>query len=150
MKRLIILLLVMFSCKEPIIQNKENISEKINEKYRPQFHFSPPYGWMNDPNGMFFYEDTYHLFYQYYPDDNVWGPMHWGHATSKDLINWKNLPIAIYPDGNNYIFSGSAIVDNDNKSGLGNGINPPIIAFYTNHDMFLERKWNGEDRKSVV
>ena len=144
MKRLIILLLVMFSCKEPIIQNKENISEKINEKYRPQFHFSPPYGWMNDPNGMFFYEDTYHLFYQYYPDDNVWGPMHWGHASSKDLINWKNLPIAIYPDGNNYIFSGSAIVDNDNKSGLGNGINPPIIAFYTNHDMFLERKWNGE------
>ena len=134
----------MFSCKEPITQNEENISEKINEKYRPQFHFSPTYGWMNDPNGMFFFDDTYHLFYQYYPDDNVWGPMHWGHATSKDLINWENLPIAIYPDGNNYIFSGSAIVDNDNKSGLGKGINPPIIAFYTNHDMFLERKWNGE------
>ena len=67
---------------------------------------------------------------------------------SKDLIHWENKPIAIYPDGNNYIFSGSAIVDNENKSGLGNGENPPILAFYTNHDMFLERMWNEtkEDR----
>ena len=92
---------------------------------------------MNDPNGMFYLNGNYHLFYQHYPDDNVWGPMHWAHAISKDLIHWENKPIAIFPDGNNYIFSGSAIVDNENKSGLGNGENPPILAFYTNHpDLF--------------
>lgn len=58
-----------------------------SEKYRPQFHFSPPAHWMNDPNGMVYYRDEYHLFYQYYPDSTLWGPMHWGHAISKDLTH---------------------------------------------------------------
>ncbi|MDG2396649.1 MAG: glycoside hydrolase family 32 protein [Flavobacteriaceae bacterium] len=136
MRKIFITILVFFiSCE------KKEVG--YNEKFRPQFHFSPKLGWMNDPNGMFYINGDYHLFYQYYPDDNVWGPMHWGHAVSKDLIHWKNEPIAIYPDGNNYIFSGSAIVDQENKSGLGNGVNPPILAYYTNHDMLLERFWNG-------
>ena len=57
------------------------------EMYRPQIHFTPKTGWMNDPNGMFYYNNTYHLYYQYYPNSSVWGPMHWGHATSKDLVH---------------------------------------------------------------
>src|SRR4051794_17021355 len=69
-----------------------------SEPHRPQIHFSPKKGWMNDPNGMLYYNNTYHLFYQYYPDSTVWGPMHWGHATSKDLLHWQELPIALYPD----------------------------------------------------
>jgi fructan beta-fructosidase len=104
-----------------------------NEKHRPQLHFSPKEKWMNDPNGMVYYNGNYHLFYQYYPDSTVWGPMHWGHAISKDLIHWENLPIAIYPDSLGYIFSGSAVVDKDNTSGLGTKENPPLVAIYTYH-----------------
>src|SRR5581483_6141962 len=69
-----------------------------HEQYRPQVHFSPPAHWMNDPNGMVDYKGVYHLFYQHYPKATVWGPMHWGHATSTDLIHWNNKPIALYPD----------------------------------------------------
>jgi fructan beta-fructosidase len=109
------------------------------EQYRPQFHFSPPTNWMNDPNGMFYDKGEYHLFYQYYPDGNTWGPMHWGHAVSKDLVNWQNLPIALYPDSLGYIFSGSAVVDRYNTSGLGINNEAPIIAIYTYHNMPAEK-----------
>ena len=105
-----------------------------NEPYRPQIHFSPPAHWMNDPNGLVYYQNQYHLFYQYYPDSTVWGPMHWGHAISADLIQWKNLPIALYPDRLGYIFSGSAVVDSFNTSGFGKNKNIPLIAIYTTHD----------------
>ncbi|MEZ4773055.1 MAG: glycoside hydrolase family 32 protein [Bacteroidia bacterium] len=104
------------------------------EAHRPQFHFSPPSKWMNDPNGMFFYEGEYHLFYQYYPDDVVWGPMHWGHAVSPDLIHWEHLPIALYPDSMGYIFSGSAVVDHQNTSGLAPDGQVPLVAIFTYHD----------------
>lgn len=104
------------------------------EQHRPQFHFSPEKMWMNDPNGMVFYDDEYHLFYQYYPDSTVWGPMHWGHAISKDLVHWEHLPIALYPDSLGYIFSGSAVVDWNNTSGLGTEENPPLVAIFTYHD----------------
>lgn len=110
------------------------------QMYRPNFHFTPKKGWMNDPNGMFFANGYYHLFYQHYPDGNTWGPMHWGHAISKDLIKWEELPIAIYPDKDKYIFSGSAVVDTHNTSGLGTGKNAPIIAVYTLHDMTKEKE----------
>ncbi|HEY4965336.1 MAG TPA: glycoside hydrolase family 32 protein, partial [Puia sp.] len=73
---------------------------------RPQVHFSPQTGWMNDPNGLVYFRDEYHMFFQYYPDSIVWGPMHWGHAVSKDLMHWKQEPIALYPDSLGYIFSG--------------------------------------------
>lgn len=103
------------------------------EKYRPQLHFSPPGAWMNDPNGMVYFEGEYHLFYQHYPDSTVWGPMHWGHAVSEDLVHWTNLPIALYPDSLGYIFSGSAVIDHQNTSGLGDGVHPPMIAIFTYH-----------------
>ncbi len=104
------------------------------EQHRPQFHFTPKEMWMNDPNGMVYYEGEYHLFYQYYPEDTIWGPMHWGHAVSKDLIHWKHLPIALYPDSLGYIFSGSAVVDWNNTSGLGRNGQPPMVAIFTYHD----------------
>lgn len=107
-------------------------SEK--EQYRPDYHFTPAKGWMNDPNGMFFLDGEYHLFYQYYPDSTVWGPMHWGHAVSRDLVNWEELPIALYPDSLGYIFSGSAVYDSENSSGLGTAENPPIVAIFTYHN----------------
>ncbi|RNL84691.1 glycoside hydrolase family 32 protein [Sinomicrobium pectinilyticum] len=102
--------------------------------YRPYFHFTPEEKWMNDPNGMFYYNGYYHLFFQHYPDSTVWGPMHWGHAVSTDLLNWKELPIALYPDESGYIFSGSAVVDHENTSGFGENGAPPVIAMYTIHN----------------
>jgi fructan beta-fructosidase len=111
----------------------------FQERHRPQFHFSPQEKWMNDPNGMFFYGGEYHLFYQHYPDSTVWGPMHWGHAVSKDLVYWEHLPIALYPDSLGYIFSGSAVVDWNNTSGFGQNGQPPLIAIFTYHNMAAEK-----------
>lgn len=113
--------------------------KKYNEPYRPQFHFSPEAHWMNDPNGMVYFEGKYHLFYQYYPEASVWGPMHWGHAVSNDLIHWKHLPVALYPDSLGYIFSGSAVVDKENTSGLGQKGVPPMVAIFTYHDSKAEK-----------
>jgi fructan beta-fructosidase len=104
------------------------------EQYRPAYHFSPAKGWMNDPNGLVYLDGEYHLFFQHYPDSTVWGPMHWGHAVSKDLVNWQELPIALFPDSLGYIFSGSAVYDEKNSSGLGTATNPPLVALFTYHD----------------
>lgn len=111
-----------------------------NEPHRPQIHFSPREHWMNDPNGMVYYKGSYHLFYQYYPGSTVWGPMHWGHATSKDLIHWDHQPIALYPDSLGYIFSGSVVVDYNNTSGFAkNGI-VPLVAIFTHHDPVADKE----------
>jgi len=110
------------------------------ELFRPQLHFSPREKWTNDPNGLVYYQGTYHLFFQYYPSDIIWGPMHWGHATSRDLIHWKQEPIALYPDSLGYIFSGSAVVDSGNTSGLGQNGKPPLVAIFTHHDPAGEKK----------
>lgn len=101
---------------------------------RPNIHFTPEKGWMNDPNGLIYIDGVYHLFYQYYPDNTKWGPMHWGHAVSDDLIKWKWLPIALFPTDEEYIFSGSAILDSNNVSGLGDGSQAPMLLFYTGHN----------------
>ncbi|MBD3917165.1 glycoside hydrolase family 32 protein [Paenibacillus sp. PR3] len=106
-----------------------------NEKYRPQFHFTPPANWMNDPNGMVYFEGEYHLFYQHHPHGTTWGPMHWGHAVSTDLIHWEHLPIAMKPDNNGAIFSGSIVVDWTNSSGLFSE-EPGLVAIFTQADQY--------------
>ena len=100
---------------------------------RPFLHFTPPKGWINDPNGTMFHDGQYHLFYQHYPDDVVWGPMHWGHAVSRDLLMWEHCPIALYPDEVGMCFSGSAVVDEANTSGFGAPGETPLVAAYTSH-----------------
>ncbi len=100
---------------------------------RPKIHLTPETMWMNDPNGMFYENGNYHTFYQHYPKDIVWGPMHWAHAVSRDLINWEHQPIALYPDELGQIFSGSCVYDVDNLSGFGTKENPPVIAMFTSH-----------------
>jgi fructan beta-fructosidase len=110
-----------------------------SEPHRPMFHFTPQKAWMNDPNGMVYYEGEYHLFYQYYPDSTVWGPMHWGHAVSRDLVTWEHLPIALYPDSLGLIFSGSTVVDWKNTSGFGTNGKPPLVAMFTHHLMAGEK-----------
>lgn len=115
-------------------------SPVFNEKHRPQFHFSPPSQWTNDPNGLVFYKDEYHLFYQHYPDSNIWGPMHWGHAVSKDLVKWEHLPVALYPDSLGWIFSGSAVIDINNSSGFGTTKNPPMVAIFSYHSDTLQKQ----------
>ncbi len=136
---------IAISCKQKnskaAVDPQESIvvSEFYQEPYRPQFHFSPPEKWMNDPNGLVYHQGVYHLFYQYYPEDIVWGPMHWGHATSKDMIHWEHKPIALYPDEHGLIFSGSVVVDHQNSSGFGSKEHPPLVAIFTYHDMDAER-----------
>ncbi|MEZ4859578.1 MAG: glycoside hydrolase family 32 protein [Flavobacteriaceae bacterium] len=138
------LFVLFFSCKEKISDKNNavpvvNTKEKYTEPFRPQFHFSPPEKWMNDPNGLVVNNGVYHLFYQYYPEDIVWGPMHWGHAVSNDLIQWEHKPIALYPDEHGLIFSGSAVIDKFNTSGFGTKENPPLVAIFTYHLMEGEK-----------
>ncbi|MDO4807837.1 MAG: GH32 C-terminal domain-containing protein [Coriobacteriales bacterium] len=101
-----------------------------NEPYRDQYHFSVKDGWGNDPNGLVYYKGTYHFFYQFY-DDTVWGPMHWGHATSKDLVHWEEQPMALYPDANGAMFSGCIVADETNVSGLFSSDEGGLVALIT-------------------
>ena len=108
-----------------------------DEDFRPQFHYSAKKNWLNDPNGLVYHKGIYHLFYQYNPKGNSWGNMSWGHAVSRDLVHWRELPVAIPQtlnaagDSIEDIFSGSAVVDTNNTSGFGTRTNPPLVAIYT-------------------
>lgn len=130
------MLIVLLACKGGTEKKDMDHKERqmYTEAYRPQFHFSPAHKWMNDPNGLVYHEGVYHLFYQFYPDDIVWGPMHWAHAVSKDMVHWEHKPIALYPDDKGYIFSGSAVVDKQNTSGFGVDGKIPLAAIFTYHD----------------
>jgi fructan beta-fructosidase len=133
---------VLGSCRQAAQTDQTDTTEQGEEKaevYRPQFHFSPKAHWINDPNGMVYYKGTYHLFYQYHPESSVWGPMHWGHATSKDMVHWQEQPIALYPDSLGYIFSGSAVVDANNTSGFGKNGQVPLVAIFTHHNPKVEK-----------
>jgi len=98
------------------------------EKFRPVYHHTPAYGWMNDPNGMFYKDGVYHLYFQWNPYGSVWANMHWGHSTSTDLMHWNFEGSAIVPDAWGAIFSGSCVVDHNNTAGFGKGA---VVAFYT-------------------
>jgi sucrose-6-phosphate hydrolase SacC (GH32 family) len=102
-----------------------------NEKYRPQFHFTPRENWTNDPNGLVYYKGEYHLFFQHNPFGINWGNMTWGHAVSRDLMHWRQLPNAIEPDELGTIYSGSAVVDWGNTAGFQTGREKVLVAFYT-------------------
>lgn len=103
---------------EPLGPLTEGYAGLYTERFRPQYHYSPPFGWMNDPNGMVYYQDQYHLFYQYNPYAVTFGSIGWGHAVSDDLLQWQPLPIALPPEEDVLIFSGSVVVDENNTSGL--------------------------------
>jgi len=143
MKKLMIslsIVLMMLSCTGEKKESGNRSGDYMDEHWRPQVHFSPESQWMNDPNGMVYHEGEYHLFYQYNPDSTVWGPMHWGHAISKDLLHWEHQPIALYPDSLGTIFSGSAVADVNNTSGFGKDGEIPLVAIYTNHSHEKEAK----------
>lgn len=102
------------------------------EKFRPLYHHTPLYGWMNDPNGMFYKDGEWHLYYQWNPYGSKWQNLSWGHSSSKDLAHWEHHPIAIEPDGLGYIFSGSCAVDTENSAGFGKDA---VLAMYTSADV---------------
>src|ERR1700737_2700495 len=120
----------------PFISHPAAQEPLYDQPRRPQYHFTPPKNFMNDPNGTVFYKGEYHLFYQYNPEGNVWGHMSWGHAVSVDMVHWQNLPIALHEVADEYmVYSGSAVVDRDNTSGLCKNPDPQdrscLVAIYT-------------------
>ncbi|HSG73341.1 MAG TPA: glycoside hydrolase family 32 protein, partial [Planctomycetaceae bacterium] len=120
------------------LESYRHSAEYYRERYRPQFHFTPELNWMNDPNGLVYHEGEYHLFYQHNPHGNSWGHMSWGHAVSTDLVHWQHLPIALHEEYGVMIFSGSAVVDQQNTSGFSAEGIVPIVAIYTGHSDGLQ------------
>ncbi|MEO1261693.1 MAG: glycoside hydrolase family 32 protein [Bacteroidota bacterium] len=123
--------------EQPANKKEQSINHnlKYQEPFRPQFHFSPLKNWMNDPNGLIFLNGKYHLFFQYNPHGNQWGNISWGHAVSEDLVHWKEWPVAI-PAEKNMVFSGTAVLDENNTAGFGEGA---LVAVYTSFE-YEEKK----------
>lgn len=117
------------------------------EKHRPLSHYSVEKGWMNDPNGLVYFDGTYHLYHQFHPFDIKFGPMHWGHAVSKDLIKWDKMNTALFPDELGVIFSGSMVVDIKNTSGFGKDGKTPFVAVFTHH---LEKNGTVTQSQSIA
>ena len=113
--------------EQPTDPQQPTVSQRT-EQFRPQIHFTPERNWMNDPNGMVYVDGTYHLFYQYNPQGNDWGNMSWGHATSTDMLHWKEQAVAMTRDELGDIFSGSAVIDKNNTSGFGANA---MVIYYT-------------------
>lgn len=116
-----------FTCWKNI-KNAESFDTKNREQYRPLYHHTPAYGWMNDPNGMFFKDGVWHLYFQHNPYGSQWENMTWGHSTSTDLIHWTFQGDPVQPDAWGSIFSGSSVVDKNNTAGFGEDA---IVALYT-------------------
>ena len=115
-----------------------NIEGLYNEVYRPQIHFTTKNGWINDPNGLIYFNGEYHMFYQHNPCENNWGNMHWGHAVSKDIIHWEERDIALFPDMTGAMFSGCAIVDEKNLLGLQSGDVKTVLLYYTATEPYMQ------------
>lgn len=134
----------MHNCAIPLPTERNNMAHRLpatpgayREAYRPQLSYSPARNWMNDPNGLVYHDGVYHLFYQYNPNDKVWGDMSWGHAVSADLVHWSELPVALQVEKNGRgsitqsFYSGSAVLDHANSSGLGLDGQAPLVLIYT-------------------
>ena len=113
------------------VTQADKMEGEYDDCLRPYIHFTTKRGWINDPNGLVKVGDEYHLFYQHNPAERMWGNMHWGHAVSKDLFHWKELPITLFPDETGSMYSGSAVIDEKNVSGLGKDGEKPILIYYT-------------------
>ena len=116
-----------YACWKDMPQS-DDFNTQNRERFRPEFHHTPVYGWMNDPNGMFYLDGVYHLYYQWNPYGSTWENITWGHSTSKDLVNWTAEKPVLFPDALGAIFSGSCVVDKNNTAGFGKNA---IVAFYT-------------------
>ena len=125
---------------------QSNRQRSYDEPLRPQFHFTPARNWMNDPNGLVYFDGEYHMFYQYNPQGDQWGHMSWGHAVSADLVQWQELPVAIPEDARYMIFSGSIVVDEGNTSGFGAPGTSPLVAVYTG----AERERGGRQNQQLA
>lgn len=137
----------LWNCSQPPetaveqdVQTAEIDSAYYQERYRPAYHFSPKENWMNDPNGLVYFDGEYHLFYQYNPEGIQWGNMSWGHAVSTDLVHWEHLPVALEMEDGIMIFSGSAVVDQNNTSGLCESPDGCLVAIYTAHTDALQNQ----------
>lgn len=142
---ILLALLTSWACTQPAetVQELPNASAatvSFEEVYRPAYHFTPQENWMNDPNGLVYFDGEYHLFYQYNPEGIRWGNMSWGHAVSTDLIHWEHLPVALEMEDGIMIFSGSAVVDKNNTSGLCDTPDGCMVAIYTAHTDSLQNQ----------
>lgn len=118
-------------CDDAEFETSGHIVKNEANEIRPAYHFAANYGWLNDPNGLIFYENKYHIFYQHNPVGAVRGSEHWGHAVSDDLLCWKECEIALFPDDMGTMFSGSAIEDKENVLGMKENEHNPLVLFYT-------------------